>query len=56
MQHDQAWLAALRAEDQEDSSPDAYCTAGSLRRAADLLHLCHSVARPAAAFRRKGAR
>jgi hypothetical protein len=53
MQHDQAWLAAWRAEDQEDSSPDAYCTAGSLRRAADLLHLCHSsVARPAAALRR----
>ena len=42
MQHDQAWLVALRAEDQEDSSPDAYCTAGSLRRAADLLHLHHS--------------
>jgi len=55
MQHDQAWLGALRAKDQENSSPDAYCTDGSLRRVADLLHLCHSsVARPAAALRNSG--
>jgi hypothetical protein len=37
---DVAALAALSAEDLE--TLDAYCTAGSLRRAADLLHLHHS--------------
>jgi DNA-binding PucR family transcriptional regulator len=37
---DVAAVAALSAEDLE--TLDAYCATGSLRRAADLLHLHHS--------------